>query len=74
MTVYIKILRVILVMKLVELLIDRRTVMLILKSESVISKDSNYRLYRKLVQLMKAFVVKVSKMSNMDSLFGLVSV
>ena len=38
MTVYIEIMRVILVMKLVEVLIDRRTVMFILKLEAVISK------------------------------------
>ena len=49
MTVYIDMLRVILVLKLVEVLAEVKTVMLILKLEEVIRKDLNYKLEIKLV-------------------------
>ena len=49
MTVYIDMLRVILVMKLVEVLIEWYTVTLMLKSEAVIRKYLNYKLEIKLV-------------------------
>ena len=61
-------------MKLVELLIDRWTVMLMLKLEAVIRKVLNYKLEIKLVQLMQECLFNVSKASNVDSVFGLVSV